>query len=456
MLKIQPWTKPYSERFAGRKPKVFVGFVAYGDVDPGVFHSTFFWGVQVGARYHDRFELFSDVAQKREQYRARNALVTLALQAGADFLLMLDDDHTIGDCPEMLDEFYRAEKPVQGGLYMQRRGDTVQPVIQKYDPVRNTSEWVTEMPTESGPVDVLGGGVNWFDMTVFHFMAQPFWWPDAEERRVYFRPHQRFGLDVKFCIDVKEQLEIQPWLNMGVQVGHAQAERVVVRPPTMKGRTLCDACDTFMEWQENHWYCQTCHERGGDGGETHLMRAEDFAHREAFRPGYKQLAQALCDNFEFADVLDLGSGQGFLVDELLLQKKAVRGIELQADAVPFMSDQARAVIEIGDLTNGSAPTGSYGLVTCVEVAEHVVESKAEAVVDACANTATTFVYFTADDTHSRVHVNPQPRGYWIEKFQRRGFCYDVGKTEAIQAALAGTPCPWLQKNSMVFRRETNA
>jgi SAM-dependent methyltransferase len=209
-----------------------------------------------------------------------------------------------------------------------------------------------------------------------------------------------------------------------------------------------------MEWEGDHWRCESCKANGGDGGEHHLGHA-DFAHREKFRPGYGQLASALCNTFKFDDALDLGSGQGFLVDELIARGKKVQGVELQPAARDFMSPAARAAIQIGDFTNGASPTGDFGLVTCVEVAEHIEASRSEAVVAACTNTAHEYVYFTADDTPSRLHINPQPKAYWIEKFKKRGFALDESKTEEVKAALDGTPCPWLQKNTMVFRKEAH-
>lgn len=453
----KPWDEPYSVRFAGRKPRVFLGFLAFGDIDPGVFESTLLWAFMLGAKYRDKFEVYFNVAQRREQYRARNMLVKAAIEAEADFIIMIDDDHTLGDCPDMLDHFFAEEKPFQGGLYVQRLEDTLQPVVQKYDAEAGVCRWMTwdEVPVESGPVDILGGGLNWIDMRVFDFMAEPFWWPyPSDERKVVFKPHPRYGLDLHFCIRAKEMLGIQPWLNGNVQVGHAMHERTIVRPPGMPKNMACETCDSIAFWRGDHWYCETCEARK-EPGEENRMGHDDFAHREAFRPAYNQLASALCNTFKFDDVLDLGSGQGFLVDELLIRGKKVQGVEMEKEAVAFMSPAARSVIQIGDITNGASPTGDFGLVTCVEVAEHVEAGKSEAIVAACANTAHEYVYFTADDTRSRLHVNPQPKSYWIEKFKRRGFALDEGKTSEIQSALDGTPCPWLQKNSMVFRREAN-
>ena len=111
-------------------------------------------------------------------------------------------------------------------------------------------------------MDVLGGGLNWIDMTVFDFMSDPFWWPfPADERKVWFKPHPRYGLDMQFCIKVKEELGIEPWLNRKVEVGHVFHERQVIRPPGKMGNAWCDACDGVASWTNGEWVCQTCETR---------------------------------------------------------------------------------------------------------------------------------------------------------------------------------------------------
>lgn len=263
---MRPWEQPYAERFANRKPRIALGFVAFGDIDAGVFESCMFWAMQQGVRYHNRFDLYCNVATKREQYRARNVLVQEARKVDADFIVMIDDDHTLADCPDMLGDFFAEEKPLQGGLYVQRRNDKVQPVIQHYDRGTGHCYWATmdTIPVNGGPVDILGGGLNWIDMTVFDFMSEDFWWPfPQDERKVTFKPHPRYGLDMHFCIKAKEEFGIQPWLNGRVKVGHVQFERQVMRPPGMKGNMVCDACDGIASWSpiEGVWTCQSCERR---------------------------------------------------------------------------------------------------------------------------------------------------------------------------------------------------
>lgn len=410
---------PYAERFKDRKPRIAIGLVAYGAVDPEITMSWAMWAMATGARYHDKFEVFFCVAAKKEQYRARNYLVYQARQVDADFLLQVDDDHTISDCPDLLEQFYSLEKPIQTAVGCQRgKGENAKPTVLKID-ANGVCDFYTneELPTEPAPVDASGGGCNWCDMWVFDFMDEPFWWPFPNKQdAVTFVPDPRYGLDINFCIQAKRRLGLQTWLNTNVVLGHMMNEREIIRPQ-MPNR----------------------------------MHDENFAARESFRPAYGQLADALLGEFSFNTVLDVGSAQGFLVDCMLEAGKDVTGVELEADAQAYMSPQAKERIVIADATK-ACPLGTWDMVTCVEVAEHLPEFQADPLVKTLSERARGYIYFTADDMATPLHVNPQPIKYWTEKFSRTGFEVDVEKTERIKQKLSANPLPWLAKNSVVLRR----
>jgi hypothetical protein len=411
---------PYSERFAGRKPKIFIGLVAYGSIYPEVMTSWVLWSIGLGAKYADRFELYFGMASKREQYRARNYLIQEAQLAGADFLLMIDDDHTVSDCPDMLEHFFDLEKPIQTALSVQRgRGGDIRPTVLHVDDKGHCDFYrADEVPAEPCPVDASGGGCTWVDMWLFDFMSQPFWFPFPEAgERVTFIPEPRYGLDINFCIRARKLLGVETWLNTNVVLGHVINERDIVRPSA-----------------------------------SNRMTAADFEHREAFRPAYKQIGKAICDTFDFGTALDVGSGQGFLVDALLENGKDVMGVELERAAQMHMSKHAKPRILIGDATNGGCPRGRFDLVTCVEVAEHVPVEREQGLLDNIANKAGRYVYFTADQTPSRLHINLKPKGYWIDEFAKRGFALDIDRTKKIKEAIADTTAPWVRDNGMAFVR----
>lgn len=255
----RPWEVSYGQRFRDRKPKVFVGIVSFRDIYASVFESWLHWATRVGAQYRDKFEVFYGVSTRQEQYRARNTLVTQAMLGGADFLLMVDDDHTVGDCPDMLGHFYDARKPFQGGLYIQRRGDKEQPVILEFDEETQHCRWIgpENTPSRSCHVDIIGGGINWFDMSLFDFMAEPHWWP-RPDTKCWFEPHPRYGLDMHWCLKLEKRLGIRPWLNMDVVVGHVSTTQEILRPAQARGVVICPECSSMVIQRDGRYDCPGC------------------------------------------------------------------------------------------------------------------------------------------------------------------------------------------------------
>lgn len=256
MRTLEPWRRSYAERFAGRKPRILIGFITFGDVYAEIVESLVIWAMYVGHHYKDVFEICWSNPRRREQFRARNGLVEQAQDADCDFLVMVDDDHPLSDSPDFLMRFFTEEKPFQGALYVQRRNDEIRPVVQKYNPVDRQCYWMEWglMPKESGPVDVLGGGLNWYDMTMFPYLDSD----DPDEKGIFFKPNDaRFGMDMRFSLRVKRDLGIDPWLNMGVQVGHVVHERAIIRPPESVPHKVC-ACGGVAYFKENQWTCMAC------------------------------------------------------------------------------------------------------------------------------------------------------------------------------------------------------
>lgn len=259
---MRPWEEPYATRFAKRLPRVYIGFVAYGDIYPEVFLSAVHWAFQAGARYKGVFEIAWAQEQfaKKEQYRARNAMVREAQVAGADFVLTLDDDHTLADCPDILGHFFHEEKPLQGGLYIQRTDLVEQPVIAKQD-AKGRYVWCDYEdlpPHPGGEVEVLGGGVNWIDVRLLDFMQEPHWWPMPSDRKeVVWLPNERYGLDLQLCRKA-EELGVTPWLNRNVELGHVVHERNILRPRGKEANSICPRCGGLAIHDKDRWRCNTC------------------------------------------------------------------------------------------------------------------------------------------------------------------------------------------------------
>jgi len=228
--------REWADRFAYRLPHVFVGIVAYQDIPHEIYLSHMLWAFQTGASLSGRIRLSFGMATKKEQYRARNHLVQQAEIEGADFLLMIDDDQTLHEVPDMIRKFYELGKPIAGGLYYQR-GGCYHPVLMKEfigDHGRKRYRFLRpdEIPPQPGPVDVLGGGCHWIDMRIISRFKQPHWWPYPQE--VCMIPDPDYGLDVDFCQKARA-LGYECWLHPDIRLGHLKHDREVIddstRPP---------------------------------------------------------------------------------------------------------------------------------------------------------------------------------------------------------------------------------
>lgn len=239
--------RDWATRFAYKLPHVFVGIVAFQDIPHEIYMSHMLWAFQTASRLKGRMRISFGMATRKEQYRARNYLVQQAEVEGADFLLMIDDDQTLHECPDMIQKFYELGQPIAGGLYYQR-GGCYHPVVMKEFPGAGGQDRYRflrpeELPTQPAPVDVLGGGCHWLDMQVLARFKQPHWWPYPED--VCFVPDPDYGLDVDFCRKARK-LGYQCWLHPGIKVGHVSHDRQIV---TEDSRPPQSEIEKTPEWQ---------------------------------------------------------------------------------------------------------------------------------------------------------------------------------------------------------------
>ncbi len=182
---------------------------------------------------------------------------------------------------------------------------------------------------------------------------------------------------------------------------------------------------------------------------------ENFAAREAYRPAYDALADALCAVCSFRSAMDVGCAQGFLVDALLAKGVEVYGIELERAALEFASPQAVERISVGNALNVATST-LFGLVACVEVAEHIDPMKSHVLVERLCAMANDEVFFTAASPFQpgHGHINCRPTTDWIYFFSEQGWRLDIDRTIEIRTRLGiEGPAPWIAMNAMLFVRE---
>jgi SAM-dependent methyltransferase len=188
---------------------------------------------------------------------------------------------------------------------------------------------------------------------------------------------------------------------------------------------------------------------------ANAFRAEDFKNRESFRGDYSIVAKALVTILEFDSVLDIGCGNGFLLAPLDRLQKKVMGIEVAEEALALLPEPLRRKVQVADATKAGS-LGSFDLVACVEVVEHILPTKTERLLDAIANNSAKWIYFTAASPYQpgHGHINMRPQFFYLDAFRKRGFRLEYDKTTALTTCLEVLPtAKWLYYNSLIFKKK---
>lgn len=175
-----------------------------------------------------------------------------------------------------------------------------------------------------------------------------------------------------------------------------------------------------------------------------------FLMHTGWKVEYNLVADALAQHLQFKTVLDLGCGNGLLINRLADRRWRVTGVDGSRASLHF---RPRNVIK--DLAQPVSFHGTkHDLVICTEVAEHLAERHADTLVDSICNNANTWVFFSAAEPsggQGHLHVNEQPREYWIEKFKARNFHLHENATQLIQSQIETVQMIWWFRRAYVLQ-----
>ncbi|WP_263784431.1 class I SAM-dependent methyltransferase [Salinibacter grassmerensis] len=172
--------------------------------------------------------------------------------------------------------------------------------------------------------------------------------------------------------------------------------------------------------------------------------------RQKYKDDYRILAESLSSNINFENFFDVGCAQGLLMMPLHKKGFDVRGIEVSEDVTEFLPDSLKPHVTIGDFQEVA---GSYDLVCCVEVAEHIEPARSKALVSKLCDLSDQHIYFTAapPGQHGHGHINCRPHEHWIRWFNAKGWHVDELTTQKIREDLATVEhTHWLKENSFVL------
>jgi ubiquinone/menaquinone biosynthesis C-methylase UbiE len=174
--------------------------------------------------------------------------------------------------------------------------------------------------------------------------------------------------------------------------------------------------------------------------------ANFYAMHVGWKDEYERMAQIVVDNIiDFESVLDLGCGNGYLIEALEKRHgKHACGIDGSEHVLKYNPS-----ILIADITKTLTGVQPHDLIICTEVAEHIDARYTEVLVDNICGTALKYIFFSAARAGhgGHLHVNEQERGYWIEKFARRGFSFASEATARISVELQKNKKTWWFANN---------
>lgn len=217
---------------------ICIGIVAYDGFDGQVAQDYMRLMFHLGRRWPE-YDFQLAIKWKSEQFRARNAIVKAALQFGADYIWMLDDDHILDigrsrgttsayDLPIKLVQHLESNSKigVVGALYFQRGGDYA-PVIMQESRDDDRPYFLTHPEIAHGMqrVDVTGGGCMMIRASVFDKIGEP-----------WFAPEHEWGTDVQLCKQVRAA-GLEVWCDTSLEIGHIQNEKRLVTSEVIKKDT---------------------------------------------------------------------------------------------------------------------------------------------------------------------------------------------------------------------------
>ncbi|HEY3737297.1 MAG TPA: methyltransferase domain-containing protein [Jatrophihabitans sp.] len=154
--------------------------------------------------------------------------------------------------------------------------------------------------------------------------------------------------------------------------------------------------------------------------QAHLGSSDDYSwETPSWRNFFTNVAGHLVSLTNPSTVLDVGCARGLLVQAFVENGVDAYGIDISAHAIESASPAIRDRLSV---QSADKITGSWDLITSVEVVEHMSPADAEAAIDAmCAASNRVLLSSDPGDFAEATHVNVRPSADWAALFAERGF-----------------------------------
>ncbi len=235
-----------------KKPVICIGIVAFDGLDGRVSQDYMRLMFHLGRRCPE-YDFQLAIKSKSEQFRARNAIVMAAIQYGADYIWMLDDDHIL-DIKESQQSSSAYDLPIKlvkhlednpnigvvGALYYQRGGDCYPVIMQE----REGSEipfFITQMEVacRMQKVAVTGGGCMMIRTSVFDKIAEP-----------WFEPEHDWGTDIQLCKQI-HAIGMEVWCDTSLEIGHLKVDKELLTGESIRDAHANDVYKPYVRYRND-------------------------------------------------------------------------------------------------------------------------------------------------------------------------------------------------------------
>ena len=163
----------------------------------------------------------------------------------------------------------------------------------------------------------------------------------------------------------------------------------------------------------------------------------------------KQVVPLIVKMYGPKSVIDVGGGAGAWCAQL--DAMDINAVCLDGDYVPKNMRVNKHFLEHDILTK--LPNDKrYDLALCLEVAEHLPETRAESFIAELCTIADTIVFSAAIPGQGGTnHINEQPHEYWHKLFEQNGF----KREDVLRLAVAGCDNVewWYKQNIFTYKKK---
>jgi 2-polyprenyl-3-methyl-5-hydroxy-6-metoxy-1,4-benzoquinol methylase len=162
----------------------------------------------------------------------------------------------------------------------------------------------------------------------------------------------------------------------------------------------------------------------GPRDESGQLKSPPYERGVGWEQFFGAVGDHITDELQPKTALDAGCAIGFLVEALRQRGVDACGFDISEWAIAQVPESLRPYCHVRSLT--AEISGSFDLITCIEVVEHLPAYEATAAIaNICRHTDTVLFSSSPADFLEPTHVNVQPPDYWVSLFASHGFFRDV-------------------------------